>query len=68
MYLLYLFAWKVIGILPEKTAYKLANFVSDRIFRRNGKGVKRLRSNYKRVMPNISERELEELKMACAHI
>ena len=61
MYLLYLFAWKVIGILPEKTAYKLANFVSDRIFRRNGKGVKRLRSNYKRVMPNISERELEEL-------
>ena len=61
MYLLYLFAWKVIGILPEKTAYKLANFVSDRIFRINGKGVKRLRSNYKRVMPNISERELEEL-------
>ena len=61
MYLLYLFAWKVIGILPEKTAYKLASFVSDRIFRRNGKGVKRLRSNYKRVMPNISERELEEL-------
>lgn len=61
MYLLYLFAWKVIGILPEKTAYKLANFVSDRIFRRNGKGVKRLRSNYKRVMPNISEHELEEL-------
>ena len=61
MYLLYLFAWKVIGILPEKTAYKLANFVSDRIFRRNGKGVKRLRSNYKWVMPNISERELEEL-------
>ena len=61
MYLLYLFAWKVIGILPEKTAYKLANFVSDRIFRINGKGVKRLRSIYKRVMPNISERELEEL-------
>ena len=61
MYLLYLFAWKVIGILPEKTAYKLASFVSDRIFRRNGKGVKRLRSNYKWVMPNISERELEEL-------
>lgn len=61
MYLLYLFAWKVIGILPEKTAYKLANFVSDRIFRKNGKGVKRLRSNYKRVVSNISERELEEL-------
>jgi KDO2-lipid IV(A) lauroyltransferase len=61
MYLLYLFAWKIIGELPEKNAYKLANFVADRIFRKNGKGVKRLRSNYKRVMPNISERELEVL-------
>ena len=61
MYLLYLFAWKVIGVLPEKSAYKLANLVSDRIFKKNGKGVKRLRSNYKRVMPNISERELEDL-------
>ena len=61
MYLLYLFAWKVIGVLPEKSAYKLANLVSDQIFIKNGKGVKRLRSNYKRVMPNISERELEEL-------
>ena len=61
MYLLYLFAWKVIGVLPEKSAYKLANLVSDQIFIKNGKGVKRLRSNYKRVMSNISERELEEL-------
>jgi KDO2-lipid IV(A) lauroyltransferase len=61
MYLLYLFAWKVIGVLPEKSAYKLANLVSDRIFKKNGKGVKRLRSNYKRVMPNISDRELEDL-------
>jgi KDO2-lipid IV(A) lauroyltransferase len=61
MYLLYLFAWKMIGVLPEKNAYKLANLVSDRIFKKNGKGVKRLRSNYKRVIPNISERELEVL-------
>ena len=61
MYLLYLFAWKIIGILPEKNAYKLANLVSDRIFRKNGKGVKRLRSNYKRVTPNISSSQLETL-------
>jgi KDO2-lipid IV(A) lauroyltransferase len=61
MYLLYLFAWKIIGILPEKNTYKLANLVSDRIFRKNGKGVKRLRSNYKRVMPNISSSQLETL-------
>jgi len=60
MYLLYLFAWKVIGVLPEKSAYKLANLISDRVYRKNGKGVKRLRSNYRRVMPNISERQLDE--------
>ena len=61
MYLLYLFAWKVIGILPEKTAYQLANFVSDQILRKNGKGVQRLRSNYKRVVPSISNSALEAL-------
>jgi KDO2-lipid IV(A) lauroyltransferase len=61
MYLLYLFAWKVIGVLPEKSAYKLANVISDRVYSKNSKGVKRLRSNYRRVMPNISERQLDEL-------
>jgi KDO2-lipid IV(A) lauroyltransferase len=61
MYLLYLFAWKVIGVLPEKSAYKLANVISDRIYSKNGKGVKRLRDNYRRVMLNISERQLDEL-------
>jgi KDO2-lipid IV(A) lauroyltransferase len=61
MYLLYLFAWKVIGVSPEKSAYKLANVISDRVYSKNGKGVKRLRSNYRRVMPNISERQLDEL-------
>jgi phosphatidylinositol dimannoside acyltransferase len=60
MYLLYLFAWKVIGVLPEKSAYKLANVISDRVYSKNGKGVKRLRSNYRRVMPNISERQLDK--------
>ena len=61
MYLLYLFAWKVIGILPEKTAYQLANFFSDQILRKNGKGIQRLRSNYKRVVPSISNSALEAL-------
>ena len=61
MYLLYLFAWKVIGVLPEKSAYKLANLISDQIYNKNGKGVKRLRSNYQRVMPNISELQLDKL-------
>ena len=61
MYLLYLFAWKVIGVLPEKSAYKLANIISDQIYNKNGKSVKRLRSNYQRVVPNISDPQLDKL-------
>jgi len=61
MYLLYLFAWKVLGVLPEKSAYKLANIISDQIYNKNGKGVKRLRSNYQRVVPNISDLQLDKL-------
>lgn len=61
MYLLYLIAWKVIGVLPEKSAYNLANLISDQIYNKNGTGVKRLRSNYQRVEPNISELQLDKL-------
>jgi len=61
MYLLYLFAWKLIALLPEKSAYKLADYVSDRIYKKNGKGIKRLRSNYGRVMPEYSSQKLEEI-------
>ena len=61
MYLLYLFAWKLIALLPENSAYKLADYVSDRIYKKNGKGIKRLRGNYGRVMPKYSPQKLEEL-------
>ena len=61
MYLFYLFAWKFIGILPEKIAYALASFVADFVFKKNSKGVKRLRSNYKRVKPEISDKDLNHL-------
>jgi KDO2-lipid IV(A) lauroyltransferase len=61
MYLLYLSAWKLIGLLPERMAYKLANFVADQIYRKNGKGIQRLRSNYQRVKPGYSKEELDKL-------
>jgi len=64
MFLTYLLAWKLIGALPEKIAYALANKISDFIYFRNGKGVKRLRGNYKRVLPNLSQRELSNLTKA----
>jgi KDO2-lipid IV(A) lauroyltransferase len=61
MYLGYLLAWRIIGVLPEKIAYSLANLVSDYIFKKNGKGVKRLRSNYARVQPTLSPESLTTL-------
>jgi lauroyl/myristoyl acyltransferase len=61
MYLFYLLAWKIIALLPEKLAYKLTDFVSDRIYQKNVKGIKRLRANYGRVMPEYSAQRLEEL-------
>jgi len=64
MHLLYLFAWRLIGVLPERMAYKLANLISDQIYRRQGRGVKRLRSNYQKVMPELSAVELKKLTKA----
>ena len=64
MYLLYLSIWKIIGFLPEKLAYKIANLVSDFTYLRNGRKVQRLRSNYKRVLPDLSKSELSKLTKA----
>jgi len=61
MYWAYLFAWRLIGILPEKIAYGIGAKAADYIFSKNGKGVRRLRSNYSRVLPQISEQELNKL-------
>jgi KDO2-lipid IV(A) lauroyltransferase len=64
MYLFYLLAWKIIGFLPERSAYRFANSVADRLYSRDGKAVKRLRRNYQRVMPEYSPQELEDLTKA----
>ena len=61
MYLAYLFAWRLVGALPEKLAYAIGRKISDYVYKKNGKGVKRLRSNYARVNPSLSEIELNEL-------
>ena len=51
MYLFYLFAWKFIGILPEKIAYALASFVADFVFKKNSKGVSVLEVIIKELNP-----------------
>ena len=64
MYIAYLLAWRLIGILPERLAYGLANKIADYLYKKNGKGVKRLRSNYARVEPFMSEADLDQLTKA----
>lgn len=57
----YLSAWKIVRWLPEKQAYSLFYFMGRKLEQRQGKSVKRLRSNLRQVQPEISERELDEL-------
>ena len=45
----YLIGWRIVRFLPERIAYSFFYFVGDYVFKKNGKGVKRLRSNLKKV-------------------
>ena len=51
----YALAWQIIKFLPERTTYKLGDLAADYVYRKNGKGVVRLRGNYQKVLPNDSD-------------
>jgi len=57
----YATAWFLVRHMPEKAAYGVARFAADQIYRRGGKQIDRLRSNYSRVRPELSGDELEKL-------
>ena len=57
----YNLAWKIIRWIPESKAYSLANRFADFLYARNGKGVNRLRSTYRRVRPELDGAQLEFL-------
>ena len=57
----YNIAWKIIRWIPEARAYSLADKFADYIYGRNGKGVKRLRTNFQRVRPELDAAQLEFL-------
>lgn len=63
-YLAYLLGWKLIGVLPEKSAYRLFSKLAESMYRKNGKSVRRLRTNYSIVKPNLSAEDLEHLVIA----
>ncbi len=63
-YLAYLIGWKIVGALPEKSAYSFFTQIAAVMYRRNGKSVRRLRSNYSVVRPELSSTELEALVLS----
>ena len=60
----YFAGWRIVRWLPEKSAYRLFAFVADRASAKNGKNFRRLESNLKRVVPELTETELRSLAQA----
>ena len=57
-------AWLLVRRLPERTVTWLFRQVADRVVRRNGRGVRRLRGNLAVVCPEASPSELDALTLA----
>jgi KDO2-lipid IV(A) lauroyltransferase len=61
---LYGLGWGVVKKLPEPVAVRLGRTIADLAWKRRGKGVRRLESNYARVVPDASPERLAELSRA----
>ena len=57
----YLSGWRMVRLLPERTAHTVFRRIGDEIYRRDGAGVRRLRANLHRVRPELSTEELDAL-------
>ncbi|MFC0625696.1 phosphatidylinositol mannoside acyltransferase [Kribbella deserti] len=56
--------WGVVRRLPEPVVARLFNLIADQVVRRQGKGVRRLRSNLAVVRPDAGDAELDALTRA----
>jgi KDO2-lipid IV(A) lauroyltransferase len=57
----YLTGWRLVRLLPEPQAQALFRRIGDEIHRRDGRGVRRLRSNLHRVHPGLTDDALDTL-------
>ncbi|MDQ3616799.1 MAG: phosphatidylinositol mannoside acyltransferase [Actinomycetota bacterium] len=57
----YLAGWRLLRLLPERVARRIFLQVADRVYRRNGKAVQRLRANLARVRPDAGNADLDGL-------
>ena len=53
--------WRLIRFLPSKLAYELFEQIGLKSYRKNGKRVQRLRSNYKQIRPKLSDADIEAM-------
>jgi KDO2-lipid IV(A) lauroyltransferase len=53
--------WRVVRTLPEDRALRLFERLADRTYRRDGRSVRQLRENLRRVRPDLDAAALEEL-------
>jgi KDO2-lipid IV(A) lauroyltransferase len=59
--MVYLLGWKIVRLLPERSAYFVFAKIADRSIRKRGKSYLRLRANLAKVRPDISDLELGRL-------
>lgn len=57
----YVAGWRLVRLLPERTALGVFARIGDSVHRRNGRGVRRLRANLARVRPDLDSEALEGL-------
>jgi lauroyl/myristoyl acyltransferase len=60
----YALGWGTVKKLPEPVAVRLGRTIADIAWKKRGKGVRRLESNYARVLPDATPERLAELSRA----
>ena len=56
----YLLGWRIVRYLPESIAQRIFAAIGDYVYRKNGKGIKRLRSNLE-IISKLDGHVLEDL-------
>jgi len=59
--LAYFAGWRIVRVLPHKTAYGLFEELAGYLVKRKGKSVERLRSNLSRIKPGLSASDMDVL-------
>jgi KDO2-lipid IV(A) lauroyltransferase len=60
----FLSGWRLVRLIPERQALAVFRAIADRIHRRGGRSVDRLRANLRVARPDLSEAELDDLTHA----